>query len=171
MSGDTYQFAPTELDGGTQCTLAIELSDSNGSSVIQSETIDILEDNWAPAFTSQPVLTVDENAVYSYIPTVTDPDLPAQSLSIDTGGAETCGGKYWSPIVIENVNEHGLVNNSLPRSIMEEEMEEALRPAIIFVRWERICSGNICTAASVIRHNTYRQRLRGKIGIGRGYNV
>jgi len=78
LAGCSYSFTPTESQGGTTCVVGLTVTD-DGSPVLnatQNTTINILETNSAPSFTSTGSTTGTEGVPYSYAATVSDPDVP-----------------------------------------------------------------------------------------------
>lgn len=87
-----YTFTPNENQGGATCQIGLTVTDAGASSATQSSTVNINEDNIAPSFTSSASTAAAEATLYSYNITVTDSDVPAQSLIIAKNASDTCGG-------------------------------------------------------------------------------
>ena len=102
----TYRFTPTELQGGSSCTLALGCS-AGGDSVTQSAPVTIEEVNQAPVITNLPTNASGFTGTPAgFQVTATDADVPANTLmfsldsdtcsfavSVDAAGAVswTCG--------------------------------------------------------------------------------
>ncbi|MBN9523012.1 VCBS repeat-containing protein, partial [bacterium] len=63
-------------------TLAVTVNDGAGGTSMASIIVNVTAENDAPAFASTPVTAATEDAAYSYAVTVSDPDAPAQNLTI-----------------------------------------------------------------------------------------
>lgn len=70
----TLSGTPTNADVGDH-PVALRVADSSGLSDMQAFTITVANVNDAPFFTSAPVLTVTQDAPYTYAVTADDPDL------------------------------------------------------------------------------------------------
>ena len=91
LAGCTYTFTPTEIQGGNNCTVGLTVSDTV-TTTDQNSTVNVAETNQAPSFTSTAPTTATEAALYTYAAVVSDPDMPAQTLTCSVNGSDTCGG-------------------------------------------------------------------------------
>ena len=86
-----FEWVPTEAQGGIgPAQITIEVSDGIQT---DSETIEILvnEVNVAPTITTIPAQVTDEEVLFEYDVTVTDPDIPANTHTFSLGGSVPAG--------------------------------------------------------------------------------
>lgn len=85
-----FAWTPTESQGGSNYTFSVIVTD-NGSPVLsdtKSITITVNEDNQNPTITNVPATaTINEGVLYSFDANVTDPDIPAQTMTFSLIGA------------------------------------------------------------------------------------
>ena len=86
-----YRFTPDAGRVNTQCVVGLTASDGNRS-VDQLTTVDIIDINTPPRFTSIAPTTVVEDVLYNYSITAVDDNVPPQNIVITQNLSDTCGG-------------------------------------------------------------------------------
>lgn len=89
VSGSTYSFTATEVQGGTSCTFGLRCTDGLDEAT-QTTTVHVAETNQAPVLTNLPASrSTLHGRTGTFDALATDPDLPAQGLTFSLG-ATTC---------------------------------------------------------------------------------
>jgi hypothetical protein len=89
----SFTFTPAGPVPSASCVVAVQVTDgfAPAQSTTQTNTVTIAAVNDPPAISGTAPTAATEYAVYSYNPTVNDPDGPAPTWSLDTP-THTCGG-------------------------------------------------------------------------------
>jgi cyclophilin family peptidyl-prolyl cis-trans isomerase len=86
-----FQWTTTEADGPGTYTITVRVSDGQGGSGTQSFDVTVNEANSAPVMEEIDDLTVAERTPISLTPVVTDPDVPANTLTYALGAGAPAG--------------------------------------------------------------------------------
>jgi VCBS repeat-containing protein len=80
---------PTDADGDNRYEVVVEINDGHGGTATHAITVEVTPTNDAPHFTSADTASVMENSTAVLTVTATDPDVPADVLTISiVGGAD-----------------------------------------------------------------------------------
>ena len=93
-STGAYAFTAAGPNPISSCSLSIQICDGGAPSECASETVivNVAAVNDPPAITSTAPASATEDTLYSYTPTVNDPDGPVTNWTVR--GTDTCGGSF-----------------------------------------------------------------------------